>query len=475
MIDTQQLLREGIAAAKAGRRDAARQALMQIIEVDERNEQAWIWLAGVVDDPADQRVCLENVLDLNPDNPQAKRGLAWLEQHHPTAATRTDGPPAAPSPDPPPIPAPFSAPVQPPSTGATRQVRDDDRTPLATHPPPVSPPQWGDGGGAPTRPPGTDPTRQLSYDGVTPLATRPKEPVPPPPPPVTEPETDQYPCPYCGTPTLARHRTCPKCHKSLMTRGARREKRSIATTIVGILWIISGIPSILGGLLWVVLSIYDNSSSGTFSSFFGILMLLGGGFIIQLGRAYLQCKPWAYIVNAILLGLSLIGGLFQIGIVILAGVAMSSIAGSIEVSSGALIDLFGSLAVTIICLIVLLGTHLALTILGYRDFYGPRMRMLPEVAAADDVGLYNIGIAFKNRGMWYMAMKTWETAARLSPRQANYRHALGLAYAQLDQFERAISTLQEAIKLDPNDRRIQESLKLVEEKAAKAQRGKRRG
>lgn len=448
MIDTQQLLREGIAAAKAGNRDVARQSLMQIIEVDERNEQAWIWLAGVVDDPADQRVCLENVLNLNPNNPQAKRGLAWLEQHHPTPATPTDIAPAVPAPDPPPIPAPFSAPARPPVTGKTHQ---------------------------------------FSYDGVTPLATRPQEPVSPPP--VSEPETDHYPCPYCGAPTLARHRTCPSCHQSLMVRGAPREKRSIATTIVGILWIISGIPSILGGLFWIGFMLYASSQvqsvpdmpefiesfnqSVTFIIFLGIFMLVGGGFIVQLGRAYLQCKPWAYILNAILLGLSLIAGMFQIGTVILAGVAMSTIAGSVQASSGELTGFFGSLALAIICSIVILGGHLALTIMGYRDFYGPRMRMLPEVEAQDDVGLYNIGIAFKNRGMWYMAMKTWETATRLSPRQANYHHALGLAYAQLNQFERAISTLQEAIKLDPNDLRIQESLKLVEEKAAKAERGKR--
>ncbi len=404
MIDTQQLLCEGIAAAKAGKRDVARQVLMQIIEIDERNEQAWLWLAGVVDDPADQRVCLENVLDLNPDNPQAKRGLAWLEQHHPTPAAPTDRAPAVPAPDPPPIPAPFSAPTRPPVTGATHQVHDDGATPLATRP---------------------------QEQGSSPLTAAP--------------ETDQYPCPYCGAPTLARHHTCPSCHRSLMVRGTPREKRSIATTIVGFLWIISGIPSMLGGLFLIGAGLYESSQfqSGADSVFLGILMLVGGGFVIQMGRAYLRCKPWAYIFNAILLGLSLIVGLLSIS--------------------------------TIICSIVILGGHLALTILGYRDFYGPRMRILPEVEAQDDVGLYNMGVAFKNRGMWYMAMKTWETAARLSPRQANYHHALGLAYAQLHQFEQAISTLQEAIKLDPNDLRIQESLKLVQEKAAQAQKGKRRG
>ena len=36
-----ELLEQGIAAAKAGRKEEALQALMQVIELDERHEQAW--------------------------------------------------------------------------------------------------------------------------------------------------------------------------------------------------------------------------------------------------------------------------------------------------------------------------------------------------------------------------------------------------------------------------------------------------
>ena len=38
-----------------------------------------LWLSGAVDDPEDQRVALENVLALDPDNPYAKEGLAYLD------------------------------------------------------------------------------------------------------------------------------------------------------------------------------------------------------------------------------------------------------------------------------------------------------------------------------------------------------------------------------------------------------------
>jgi len=78
MPDTTELLQQGIALAKAGRREEARNILMQVIEQDERNESAWLWLSGVVDSDDDKAVALENVLTLNPNNEWAKRGLQML-------------------------------------------------------------------------------------------------------------------------------------------------------------------------------------------------------------------------------------------------------------------------------------------------------------------------------------------------------------------------------------------------------------
>jgi tetratricopeptide (TPR) repeat protein len=75
-----ELLKRGIAAAKAGRREEARQILLHVVELDERDEQAWLWLSGVVDAREDRRVCLENVLTINPDNPHARQGLRRLDQ-----------------------------------------------------------------------------------------------------------------------------------------------------------------------------------------------------------------------------------------------------------------------------------------------------------------------------------------------------------------------------------------------------------
>ena len=71
-------LRAGIAAAKANRRDEARELLLRVVEADEEIEQAWLWLSGVVDSDEDRLIALENVLEINPDNAQARAGVKWL-------------------------------------------------------------------------------------------------------------------------------------------------------------------------------------------------------------------------------------------------------------------------------------------------------------------------------------------------------------------------------------------------------------
>jgi hypothetical protein len=63
-------------AVKAGRKAEARHLLEMVLDADERNEQAWLWMSGVVDSDDERIVCLENVLTINPNNQAARQGLA---------------------------------------------------------------------------------------------------------------------------------------------------------------------------------------------------------------------------------------------------------------------------------------------------------------------------------------------------------------------------------------------------------------
>jgi len=74
-----ELLHEGAVALQQGNKPRALELLMQVVEADETIEEAWLWLSGAVDDPADQRTALENVLALNPNNEHALYGLQVLE------------------------------------------------------------------------------------------------------------------------------------------------------------------------------------------------------------------------------------------------------------------------------------------------------------------------------------------------------------------------------------------------------------
>lgn len=72
------LLTEGQSAARRGDRAMARALLTQLVEQDPRNEEAWMWLSGVVTDADEQQICLENALVINPNNAQARKGLDFI-------------------------------------------------------------------------------------------------------------------------------------------------------------------------------------------------------------------------------------------------------------------------------------------------------------------------------------------------------------------------------------------------------------
>jgi hypothetical protein len=74
------MVREGVSAYRAGRKEEARALLLRAVEIDQYNEDAWLWLSAVVDTPEEQRTCLENVITINPNNERARQGIQILDQ-----------------------------------------------------------------------------------------------------------------------------------------------------------------------------------------------------------------------------------------------------------------------------------------------------------------------------------------------------------------------------------------------------------
>ncbi|MCD6553086.1 MAG: hypothetical protein J7M16_03630, partial [Anaerolineae bacterium] len=92
------LMRAGIAAARSGDRALARRCFRQIVGLDPRNETAWLWLAGLSDDPRASLAYLSRALEINPENARAKAGLRWARRRLSarTAAPRAPAPSAPP-------------------------------------------------------------------------------------------------------------------------------------------------------------------------------------------------------------------------------------------------------------------------------------------------------------------------------------------------------------------------------------------
>ncbi|MGC8873587.1 MAG: tetratricopeptide repeat protein, partial [Chloroflexia bacterium] len=197
--DISQLLREGIAAARAGDKTRAKRLLIEVTEKDERNEEAWLWLSGVVEDLEEIRICLENVLAINPHNQRARKGLAWVASR--LAAER----PAPPPPErPAPPPAPWSW-----ETAPTEEVEPPPaERPTATPAPEPPPGEWE------TRPAPESafpPERPSFEEEVSPPFVLPGQEAP-----VEEeveavPPGDRVACPACGTLNFDFATECVKC------------------------------------------------------------------------------------------------------------------------------------------------------------------------------------------------------------------------------------------------------------------------
>jgi hypothetical protein len=79
-IEASRLFQRGVAAARGGQRRVAAVLLGRTVQLNPRHELGWLWLSGVLDDPAEIAFCLRSVLAVNPHNQRARQGLDWLEQ-----------------------------------------------------------------------------------------------------------------------------------------------------------------------------------------------------------------------------------------------------------------------------------------------------------------------------------------------------------------------------------------------------------
>jgi tetratricopeptide (TPR) repeat protein len=77
-MDSAELLRQAIQAARNGRELTARDLFLDVVRLDPNNETAWMWLSGLLDPLDDRIAACERVLSINPGNRQVRAYLDKL-------------------------------------------------------------------------------------------------------------------------------------------------------------------------------------------------------------------------------------------------------------------------------------------------------------------------------------------------------------------------------------------------------------
>jgi hypothetical protein len=95
-MDEATLLRQGIAAARAKRKSEAYALLRQVVGMDPRNTEAWVWLGAVAPTLPEQLQAFEQAVALDPGNEKAQAGRRWAASKLGVSAPAA--PPPAPAP-----------------------------------------------------------------------------------------------------------------------------------------------------------------------------------------------------------------------------------------------------------------------------------------------------------------------------------------------------------------------------------------
>lgn len=467
----------GVAALKSGNKALAREHLMKVVEQDETNEQAWLYLAGALEDPDEIRISLENALHINPQSNRAKQGLEWLRKQHP--AIFAEPTPALPE-------------VAPPAyTGATLALAD---LPLADKPLPGQPITQ-------TPFPATQPLGQAPLPATQPLGNGPLPTTQPLAPPAVGEVPDVLPCPRCGAPSRYVDQRCRQCGMNLTIKADRQTQSKTPLLIAGLL-------SLLPALLWIVLAstifvrVFNEYSDfqkqlkiiappdkvlsepqkkiqdkeiakleEDFSNYItpplniGVSLLLIGIFGLFMSISLMRRKKYGFWGT---LMYNLIFFFVFIGIIItLKKLELSDEQTILEILPWAMenpilavytIGLLAWAYININLIFIAIGLYaLILLMLGlaWRAVSQKAVRFVPQFEElADANGHFNRGVVYQKRGMWYLSMLEWERAVKLNPRDSTYRHALGLIYEQMKRPADALQQFEQALSEDPNNLRI---------------------
>ncbi len=418
--EVQGLVQAGIAAAKAGEREKARELLLQVVAHDEQNELAWLWLSGVVEADEDRRICLENVLAINPDNRVAQKGLTRLpaktaESVPPSTTVRKEHAPISPA----------AAVLYP-----ERQVHEWE---------------WRD----PTRP--MAPQEKVGYQSRSAYDD------------VWTQEVDL--CPFCAQVVPEEEKRCPRCKHVLMAWQYRDPHPS---SHLHMLWVL-----LLGlGQLYLIEAIFRVVVTQMVVP--AILPLALLVVLVGLAAGVYYRQFWAYLTAVILLILILVGQILTFVLPIdLSALGLEGYDTTISNLAGSLVDGVGLAIRAFSFLTAVLALFFAVVMAG-PDFERNQFRQLAVVGKglSDAIEYHSAARRLAEAGMWAAAVLHWQHAAAKDPTRVAYQKHLGEAYARLGFYERGLDVLQAALQRATNPIHQTELKQVIQQITEKQNYGK---
>lgn len=429
--DVQSWLRDGIAAVKAGNKIEARRLLLKVVESDEQNEQAWLWLSGVVETDNDRRVCLENVLTLNPQHELARRGLEKLER---------------------------AAQVEADARMADADIADtqaeDAEIIVRKEYAPISPAaavlyperqvkEWRY----------RDPTnlQQAPEVGIASVSTYDD---------VWSQETAV--CGYCAQEIDEDASQCPRCQHNLIEKRYRYEKPS---TNLHLFWIL------LAGLgqFFLIQALYamiiERVLYGAILA--GVWMV--AFLILAVGVYYRQ--TWAHIGTIFACGLLLLLGVINVLLPLDFSTLEVQLTG-IDPSIANFIGPFAQGGAGIIRALQM-GTAVLALIFAFLLVTPDFDKVDEQLRAQLDKGLqygsdyHAAARKYVQKGLLATAVLHWQRAAAKEPHQLLYLRYLGMTYAQLGFYERSLDTFNSALQFTTDSVKKEEFKQLMQKVSAK--------
>ncbi|MBE2198182.1 MAG: magnesium transporter [Anaerolinea sp.] len=390
-------LSAAVTAARSGARQQAVDLLLQVVAADEQNEQAWSWLAELVESDADRRICLENVLTINPDNELAQQMLLALTQPSP-------------------------APSDSDEIVVRREYASHSLASAILYP--------------------EQQVKEWRYRDATTIQQAPA---------VTIAAKSAYDdiwtrgddmCAYCAQSLDAAMTTCPNCHRTVWTRQYRYPDPSVNMHILWVLLVGSGQLFLIQGLYNLVVT---RTLIGSVAAGFMMLLFLG----LALGVYWRQ--SWAHLGAIIASGLVLVAALIDA----LLPVDLSSLDTLLLSIDPAIARFLGSMVNTIgdfIRTFQLAAVALTLFYAVFQaaaDFQQIDVQQVAQLKKrlqfASDY--HTVAKEFARQGMMATAVLHWQRAVGKEPHHPVYLRALGVAYAQLGFYERSLDILQSGQQL----------------------------